>query len=85
MSSGDYDKCMRAIRDLVKVVASCPRSKQEWDNAASNKNCNQIATNALCKTSNKPYFYHCVINGFRNATLEVCKPRKVIFGNLNFL
>lgn len=80
MSSGDYDKCMRAIRDLVKVVASCPRSKQEWDNAASNKNCNQIATNALCKTSNKPYFYHCVINGFRNATLEVCKPRKVIFG-----
>lgn len=84
MSSGDYDKCMRAIRDLVKVVASCPRSKQEWDNAASNKNCNQIATNALCKTSNKPYFYHCVINGFRNATLEVCKPRKVIFGNLNF-
>lgn len=31
-------------------------------------------------TSEEPYFYHCVINAFRNATLEVCAPRKIIFG-----
>lgn len=82
MSSGDHEICRRAIRDLVKVVPSCPRSKQEWDIAASNKNCNQLATHSLCMARNKPYVYHCVINGFRNATLEVCSPRKVIFGNL---
>lgn len=80
MSSGDHEICRRAIRDLVKVVASCPRSKQEWDIAASNKNCNQLATHSLCMARNKTHVYHCVINGFRNATLEVCTPRKVIFG-----
>lgn len=82
MSSGDQDKCRKVIQDLVKVAASCPRSKQEWDIAANKKNCKQIAELALCMTSEEPYFYHCVINGFRNATLEVCAPRKIIFGNI---
>lgn len=63
-------------------MPSCPTSKQEWDVAASKKNCEQLAAKALCNTSEKPYFYHCVINGFRNQTLEVCAPRKIIFGNL---
>lgn len=85
MSSGDQDKCRKAIQDLVKVVESCPRSKQEWDIAASKKNCKQISTQTLCMTSKEPHFYHCVINGFRNATLEVCAPRKIIFGNFKLL
>lgn len=63
-------------------MPSCPTSKQEWDIAASKKNCEKLAAKALCNTSEKPYFYHCVINGFRNQTLEVCAPRKIIFGNL---
>lgn len=69
--------------DLVKVVASCPTSKHEWDIAASKKNCEHLA--ALCNTSKKPYLYHCVINGFRNQTLEVCAQGRIIFGNLNIL
>lgn len=81
MSSGDQDKCRKAIQELVKVVASCPTSKPGRDIAASKKNCEQLAAKALCKTSKKPYFYHCVINGFRNQTLEVCAPRRIIFGH----
>lgn len=80
MSSGDQDKCRKAINDLVKVVTSCPTTKKEWDIAASKKNCDQLTSQSLCMTSKDTYFYHCVINGFRNATLELCAPRKIIFG-----
>lgn len=85
MSSGDQDKCRKAIQELVKVVASCPTSKPGRDIAASKKNCEQLAAKALCRTSKKTYLYHCVINGFRNQTLEVCAPRRIIFGNFKFL
>lgn len=79
MSSGDQDKCRKAMQDLVKVVKSCPKSRKEWDIAASKKNC-EIPM--LCMKSEEPYLYHCVINGFRNETLEVCAPRRIIFGNV---
>lgn len=80
MSNGDKNKCHRAIQDFVKIVASCPKTKKEWDIAASKKNCEQLTSQALCGTSKEPYVYHCVINGFENETLEVCAPRKIIFG-----
>lgn len=82
MSNGDKNKCHRAIQDFVKIVASCPKTKKEWDIAASKKNCEQLTSQALCGTSKEPYVYHCVINGFENETLEVCAPRKIIFGNV---
>lgn len=82
MSNGDKNKCHRAIQDFVKIVASCPKTKKEWDIAASKKNCEQLTSQALCGTSKEPYVYHCVINGFENETLEVCEPRKIIFGNV---
>lgn len=62
-------------------MTSCPISKSERDIAASKKNCEQLAAKALCRTSKKTYLYHCVINGFRNQTLEVCAPRRIIFGH----
>lgn len=80
MSNGDKNKCHRAIQDFVKIVASCPKTKKEWDIAASKKNCEQLTSQALCGTCKEPYVYHCVINGFENETLEVCAPRKIIFG-----
>lgn len=79
MSNGDKNKCHRAIQDFVKIVASCPKTKKEWDIAASKKNC-ELPT--LCMKSEEPYLYHCVINGFGNETLEVCAPRRIIFGNV---
>lgn len=82
MSNGDKNKCRTAIQDLVKIIASCPKTKKEWDIAASKKNCEQLTSQALCGTSKELYVYHCVINGFENETLEVCAPRKIIFGNV---
>lgn len=79
MSSGGQDKCRKAMQDLVNVVKSCPKSRKEWGIAASKKNC-ELPT--LCMKSEEPYLYHCVINGFGNETLEVCAPRRIIFGNV---
>lgn len=63
----------------VKYVPSCPTSKVHWDKAASKKRCGEKARQQNCTT--KKYEYHCVINEYRNATLEVCAPQRLILGN----
>lgn len=70
--------CTEAVGSIEYVV-SCPTSKQEWDTAASKKNCSRLASHQNC-SSVEQFKYHCVINGFRNATLEVCAPSRIIFG-----
>lgn len=72
----------------VKVVASCPKSKEEWDIAARIKNCSKLA--AVAKTKNctikeKQPEYHCVFNSLRNNLFEVCADKKIIFGNIYIL
>lgn len=57
----------------------CPTSTQEWDKAASEKNCSKKAAQQTC-TDPKKFLYHCVINGYQNETLEVCAPQKLIIG-----
>lgn len=71
--------CTEAVGSIEYVV-SCPTSKQEWDTAASKKNCSRLASHQNC-SSVEQFKYHCVINGFRNATLEVCAPSRIIFGH----
>lgn len=63
------------------LVTSCPTSKVEWDTAARKKNCRGIASQQNCAPVDK-FRYHCVINGYRNETLEVCAPSRIIFGVL---
>eukprot|EP00105_Crassostrea_gigas_P033802 XP_019917950.1 PREDICTED: uncharacterized protein LOC105348391 [Crassostrea gigas] len=78
-----YESEGRYCRDAVAsaaLVASCPTSKTEWDTAARRKNCSRIASYQNCSTEEK-FQYHCVINGFRNETLEVCAPSRTIFGH----
>lgn len=68
----------------VEVVASCPKSKEEWDTAASKKKCNKIAAEAKennCTIDEINPTYHCVINSFRNKLLEVCADENTIFGH----
>lgn len=60
-------------------MSSCPTSKKEWDIAARKKNCSKIASHQKCSSVEK-FQYHCVLNGYRNETLEVCAPSRVIFG-----
>lgn len=76
MSEARY--CPKAVSS-IKYVVSCPTSKTEWDTAASKKNCSRLASHQNC-SSVEQFKYHCVINGFRNATLEVCAPSRIIFG-----
>lgn len=81
------DGCQKAVND-VKIVTSCPKSKEEWDIAALNKNCSKLA--AVAKTKNctikeKQPEYHCVFNSLRNKLLEVCADKRFIFGNINII
>lgn len=71
--------CEEYVASLT-VVDSCPQSKEEWDIAASKKNCSQRAAGLTCAASEE-FKYHCVINGYRNALVEVCAPKRLILGH----
>lgn len=71
--------CQEAV-DSVKKVKSCPTSKAERDKAAHMKNCDGKALRQNCSKVDQ-FEYHCVINGYRNITLEVCAPTRIIFGH----
>lgn len=67
--------CHESVND-IRIVDSCPTSKEEMENAANNKNCTKFAKNRNCTHLE----YHCVINTYMNETLEVCAPKRFIFG-----
>lgn len=71
--------CKEAVKS-VETVSSCPTSKEQWDKAASRKKCWEKAFNQTCSDPEK-FVYHCVINGYGNATLEVCAPERLILGH----
>lgn len=58
----------------------CPTSKEDWGKAANKKNCSKMAEMQNC-TNTESFVYHCLINGFRNETLELCAPNTIIYGN----
>lgn len=78
MHKSEARHCQEAVTSAA-LVASCPTSKPEWDIAARKKNCSRIASQQNCAPVEK-FRYHCVINGHRNDTLEVCAPSRIIFG-----
>lgn len=71
--------CKEAVQSVEKV-SSCPTSKEQWDKAANKKNCWEKALKQNCTIPEK-FVYHCVINGYGNATLEVCAPERLILGH----
>lgn len=81
-----YQGCIRALKYCPEAVASvkdvpfCPTSKKELDIAAKRKNCDELATGQNC-SSIEEFVYHCTINSYRNATLEVCAPKRRILGH----
>lgn len=84
LSRGVKEGCLEDVYK-VKVVESCPKSKKEWNIAASKKNCSKIAAVAKeknCTIDEIQPKYHCVINAFRNKLLEVCADEKRILGNI---
>ncbi|XP_065926425.1 uncharacterized protein [Magallana gigas] len=79
LSQGISRYCQEAV-DSAESVRSCPTSKEEWEIAAWKKNCSKIASQQNCSSAEK-FQYHCVLNGYRNETLEVCAPSRIIFGH----
>ena len=56
------DECI-VSKSTVKKVKSCPQNAEEWGNAADKKGCEKV---------NHSFIYHCVMNTWRNETVEVC-------------
>lgn len=71
--------CPEAVAS-AESVSFCPDSKEAWNIAALRKNCSGMAAQQKCTTVEK-FKYHCVINGFRNKFMEVCAPKRIIFGH----
>lgn len=72
--------CEEAV-ESVERVSYCPRTKKEWDTAATRKDCRRLAGRQAC-TRPENFRYHCVINEFQNETLEVCAPLRLMDGIL---
>lgn len=63
----------------IRYVSKCPSDAQSWEIAAKDLNCETIKQN--CSSAKQHQFqYHCVINEFKNALLEVCALNRTIFG-----
>lgn len=69
----------------VRYVERCPEDLKSWEKAAKDMNCESIehnCTHNLSKGDHR-FEYHCVINTWINATLEVCALNRTIFGTLH--
>lgn len=69
-------------KETVSYVPSCPRTQQEWRMRAQIKNCLHVFQQ--CSNPHL-YVYHCVINSYVNATIEVCAPGAYIIGKYEML
>ncbi|XP_056014120.1 uncharacterized protein LOC125645871 isoform X2 [Ostrea edulis] len=69
---GEVLSC-RASTATISYVSSCPKNKEELEKASRLKNCESIAVIQNC-TAPVKFQYHCLMNHWRNATLEVCAP-----------
>nr|XP_022294135.1 uncharacterized protein LOC111104457 isoform X2 [Crassostrea virginica] len=77
-STSEKKYCREAVMS-VKAVDVCPMSEKEWQQASMRMKCGELASKQTCSPVEK-FKYHCVINPFRNQTLEVCAPEILISG-----
>ncbi|XP_056014473.1 uncharacterized protein LOC130052719 isoform X7 [Ostrea edulis] len=61
-----------SLPDTATIVTSCPSSKEAWIERSKTKHC----TSAF--PSNISFVFHCVINEWGNATVEVCAVQRLI-------
>lgn len=66
----------------VRYVKQCPTDFRSWEIAAKKKNCESVEQRCSdsFNTGRHSFQYHCVINAWRNTTLEVCALNRTIFG-----
>lgn len=66
-------------KQTASRVTSCPKTMQEMEEREQLKNCLSLAFLQNC-TDAINFKYHCVINEFENALIEVCAPEYYIHG-----
>ncbi|XP_048749826.2 uncharacterized protein LOC125661723 isoform X2 [Ostrea edulis] len=62
----------------IEYVNSCPESATAWQKASEKKNCS--AYEKACE-ENTSFKYHCLVNAYWNATLEICAAEVSIVGH----
>ncbi|XP_061192407.1 uncharacterized protein LOC133200642 [Saccostrea echinata] len=72
------DKECKESKQTAVHVDTCPKSAEDWKEAASRKGCQNIKFSENCTS----FEYHCVINAWINETVEVCAPIRNIIGNV---
>ena len=61
-----------SIPSTARIVKQCPSGKAEWNQASNVKNCTESQRSL---NTNVTLVYHCLINEWANATVEVCARR----------
>ncbi|XP_062579295.1 uncharacterized protein LOC134241249 [Saccostrea cucullata] len=70
-------KCLASL-PTINYIKQCPDTREKWTTAAKLKGCENIKH--TCTSKEEKLQYHCVINSFGNATLDVCAPTWYIAG-----
>lgn len=78
LKKADSEYCSWSNQTL-NFVTSCPETKTEVAKRAALKSCEPLAFIQNCTEPTK-YKYHCVMNEFQTAFVEVCAPSSYILG-----
>lgn len=62
------------------IVKSCPKTRLDVEKRAKLKNCQALALTQNCTTEPRKFKYHCVMNEYENAFVEVCATEYYIHG-----
>lgn len=83
-----FTECQKSLL-TVRNVNTCPKDGASWQMAASRMNCESVqqeCSKALGLDPQRFIFqYHCLINSWMNALVEVCALNRSILGKLNIL
>lgn len=79
-----FAACQKSIL-TVRYGNHCPKDAASWHMAADRMNCNSIRQQCSKSLSLDPkkyiFQYHCLINSWMNATVEVCALNQSILGH----
>lgn len=62
------------------IVKPCPKTRLDVEKRAKLKNCQALALTQNCTTEPRKFKYHCVMNEYENAFVEVCATEYYIHG-----
>lgn len=72
--------CLKSA-ETVRAVQKCPENQREWEEAAQRKKCLEIQKYDNCTNVE----YHCLVNEFRNKTIEVCTSPRHLQGKYSVI